>query len=171
MEWRNWGHRCSTGFFSSAYLQAWWITTNQTYRKRKLSVKTVIIVQFSFLLQHSLAFTRLVADSRFPASVLCLTRFWLLHNSLSLSLHLPLHPSPYFCAFLSLRNHDLRTRGWRMGGKADKLLVCSGLRYCSFLPLFLVLARAWCGWTVPGMARTVVADAVHMSSLHDYDME
>lgn len=94
MEWRNWGHRCSTGFFSSAYLQAWWITTNQTYRKRKLSsIKTVIIVQFSFLSQQSLslAFTRLAADSRFPASVSCLTHFWLLHNSLSFSLPIFVH--------------------------------------------------------------------------------
>lgn len=103
---------------------------------------------FFLVITVSLAFARLAADSRFPASVSCLTHFWLLHNSLSLSLSTS--PSPYFCAFFPLRDHDLRTRSWRMGGKADKLLFCSGLRCCSFLLLFFVLARAWCGWTVPG---------------------
>lgn len=97
----------------------------------------VTTVSLSLSRVYTPGFTRLVADSRSPASVSCLTHFWLLHNSLSPS------PSPYFCAFFPLRDHDLRTRGWRMGGKADKLLVCSGLRCCSFLPLFLVLARAW----------------------------
>ena len=53
----------------------------------------MIIVQFSFLSQQSLslAFTRLAADSRFPASVSCLTHFWLLHNSLYLSLPIFAH--------------------------------------------------------------------------------
>jgi hypothetical protein len=95
--------------------------------------------------------TRTLSLSRLHAWWLTLAFMPVYHVSLTsgyctiLSLSLSPSPSPYFCAFFPLRDHDLRTRSWRMGGKADKLLVCSGLRCCSFLLLFLVLARAWCG--------------------------
>lgn len=166
MEWRNWGHRCSTGFFlfclSSSMMDYYKLNIPET--EAVVGKDSDYCTVFFLVITHSLAFTRLVAGSHFPASVSCITHFWLLHNSLSL-------PLPIFArSFLFVIMICGRgVGGW--AGKADKLLVCSGLRCCSFLPLFLVLARAWCGWTVPGMARTVVVDAVHMSSLHDYDME
>lgn len=57
----------------------------------------------------------------------------------------------------------------REGGQVACLLWLALLLFPSSLPCALRTHGAV--ETVPGMARTVVVDAVHMSSPHDYDTE